>query len=357
MPRSPNFFQTVAGYALYNEASHLASEFKRRIRKSVANRILGPPTYRTFSDHRPRTYDLMRIRSVRRRSTMNRLNRGRKRKYRSYRTRRYKRARGRGRARSAMGTNGPSFRSRMRKTRYRVELGERIGYMPSRRTGYNGGSSINQDKRLDVTRLVKVGYSDTDNIMNSRTGRLCDVIGVKFRAWFTLKTELVENSPIWDNPIQIRWAIINPQDNTGANSDISTGTNFFVSTDPGEDDTVNFPNTGTCFKYMNRKINTRKYGVLQEGSFLLSNDPAANNTRVDMKSKKFISFYVPIKRQMKWPNNGISDADAYPNANISFVWWFVKMGDKDTAQQFNTTQPMDWHYEHITYFRNADILD
>jgi hypothetical protein len=190
--------------------------------------------------------------------------------------------------------------------------------------------------------------------MNRRSGRLVDVVGVKFRAWFNLKDNLVESSPIWDNPIQIRWAIINPRDNTGAESDITTGTNFFVSNDPVADDATDFPSTGNCFKYMNRKINTRRYGVLQERTFIISNDPAANNTRVNMRSKKFLTFYVPVKTQMKW--GGTSGSSDYPNANIQFVYWFVAMGDKDTVQKFSTSQPFDFHYEKNIYFRNADIL-
>lgn len=352
----PSLFSAVVGNLLYNEFKNLGSEVVKRSRKRFANYILGPPSYYNYSRNRPRDLSLMRIRSVRRRSTAARLSRGRLRK-RAYRRRRYKRTRGRGRARSAMGTNGPAFRSRMNQYKNRVELGQRMGFMPSRRVGYNASSSVDKDKTLIATRLVKVPYSDTDNIMNCRTGRLCDVIGVKFRAWFELKSQLVETDVIWENPIMIRWAIINPTDNTGLASDITAGQNFFVSTSPGEDDTYDFPTTGNCFTYMNRKINMRKYGVLQEGTFLLSNDPASTNTRVNVQSKKFISFYVPIKRQMKWGNNAIADENAYPNANVSFVWWYCKMGDKDPAQVFSASQPMNYTYEHITYFRNADILD
>lgn len=343
----------LVGSLLHDEFKNLGREIWRRGRKRGIDYILGPPSYRGYSPRKMVDRSLGRIRSVRRASTKRRLTRGRYAK--RYRTRTRPKVR-RYRARRAMGTNGPAFRSRMRRTRYRVELGERMGFMPSRKHMATGSTTSAVDKVLHATRLVNIPYSDTDNVMNTRVGRLCDVTGVKFRAWISLKSNIIESSVIWSDPIQVRWAVINPRENTGELTDVTNGNNFFMSDSPAADDTDNFPSTGNCFKYMNRKINSRRYGVLQEGSFLLSNDPAATNTRVNPRSKKFISFYVPIKRQMKWANNGTATEDAFPNANIQFVWWFVKQGDKDTAQVYAANTPFDYHNERITYFKNAEAL-
>lgn len=257
-----------------------------------------------------------------------------------------------------MGTNGPAYRTRLKWTRFRADLGQRIGYAPSRKSNYELTVSNLRDKRLSTTKLVAAEYSDVDTTMDSRSGRLCDVVGVKFRAWISLKDNLVEGNQIWNNPIQVRWAVINPKNNTGQDEDILTGSNFFQATNPTVDDADDFPNSGNTFKYMNRKINTRRYGVLQQGSFILSNDPASTNTRVDVKSKKFISLWIPIKRQMKWPNTDLGVGGRYPNANLHFVWWYVSMGDKDSGQKFATGDtPIDFTREHVTYFRNAEVLD
>lgn len=349
----PSTFAVLAGNALHDEFKALSKTIWQRGRKRFANYVLGPQTYYRNSNRKMVDRSLGRLRSVRRRSTRTRLSR---RYARRKRRAPYRRVMRRTRARRAMGTNGPAFRSRLKFSRYRAQLGQQIGYCPSRRSLKTGGSSLVQDKRLDQVRLVNIPYSDTDNVMNTRTGRICDVSGVKFRAWFSLKDNLIESSGIWDNPIHIRWAIVNPRENTGEQADVTAGTNWFMSDNPGEDDTTDFPSTGNCFKYMNRKINTRRYGVLQEGTFLLANDPAASNTRVDMRSKKFLTFWLPIKRQMKWGNNGTLTQDAYPNANIHFVMWYVAMGDKDTAQKFSGSQPFDFTYERITYFKNAEVL-
>lgn len=345
----PSTFAVLAGNALHDEFKALGKTFWQRGRKRFADYVLGPPSYYRTSTRKMVDRSLGRMTSVRRPRTKRRMA---SRAARKRRRRTYKR-RSRGSARRAMGTNGPAFRSRMRKSRYRVELGEPMGFMPSRKVLTTGSSSTVVDKTLDSTRLVNIAWSDDDTVMNRRTGRLVDVKGVKFRAWISLKDNLVETSDIWQNPIQVRWAIINPKENTGQLSDVTDGTNFFVSDSPGADDATNFPSTGNAFRYMNRKINTRKYGVLQEGTFLLSNDPASTNTRVTPRSKKFISFYVPIHRQMKWGNNTTA---THPNANLHFVWWYCVMGDKDAGKRFTTNQPFDYTWEAISYFKNPDIL-
>lgn len=352
--RLPSTLAIVAGSFLADQVKNLGQDFVRRGRKRVADYILGKPYYRNSYSRSKRSNSLMRLTSVRRQRTKRRLSRGPYRRQHIRRRRTYKR-KDSGNARRAMGTNGPAFRSRMKKSKYRVMLGNRIGHAPSRRTTFKGVKNDLQDKTLATSRLVAIEYSDTDTRMECRKGKLCDVIGVKFRAWISLKQNFPNNNVIWKNPLQIRWAIINPKDNTGAGTDIENGTNFFVSDDPVADDATDFPATGNCFRYMNHKINTRKYGILQEETFILSNDPASTESRVTSSSKKFISFYVPINRQMKW--DSIETADKFPNANVHFVWWYVSLGDKDDAKKFDVSQPLDFHNERMTYFRNAEILN
>ncbi|QUS52614.1 capsid protein [Mute swan feces associated circular virus 13] len=352
--RVPSTLAVLAGGALYDEVKNLGREIHRRGRKRLADYLLGRPSYRNSFNRKSYDRSLMRLRNVRRASTKRRIatrygRRVRRRATRYVRRRSYSR----GRARRAMGTNGPAFRTKLRFSKYRMQLGERIGFMPSRRHQSGASISTHVDKTLHAVPLVKIPYSDTDDVMNSRQGRLVDVTGVKWRCWISLKNNLIESSKIWDTPIQVRWALINPRENTGETTDVTTGTNFFVSDSPGADDATDFPAAENCFRYMNRKINTRRYGVLQEGSFLLSNDPSSTTTRVTPRSRKFLTLYVPIKRQMKWGDNSTA---TYPNANIFFVYWFVAQGDKGTAKVYAADPPFDFTYEHVTYFRNPEVL-
>lgn len=173
------------------------------------------------------------------------------------------------------------------------------------------------------------------------------------RWWFSLKN-LTESSNIHDNPLQIRWAILNPRENTGNTTDIPTSNFFLNDGSASSEDAANFPSTGNCFKYMNRKINRRKMGVVQEGTFILGNQTDSNNSRMDVTSKKLLTLWIPINRQMKWGSNVVTAIE--PTTNLYFVWWYCVEGDKDAPQKFGTgNQPMDVHYESITYFKDAAL--
>lgn len=259
----------------------------------------------------------------------------------------------------AMGvTNAPSARTRIRKSRFNANLGLAPGSRSSRRCRYEESDSGTSDKTLRAVPMIFAQYSDTDTRMDVRNGRIANVSGVKMRMWMQIKNQAT-NTNKFDNPIQVRWAIVNPlKQTTGTVLDVTLGINFFVSDLPTADDAANFPNTGNCFKYMNRKINKRAYGVLQEGTFVLANDTSSTETRMDIKSKKFLSTYIPVGRQIKWGSNGTSTAQSFPLTNVYFVYWYCQQGHRDDFLVFPTANdaPMDMDMETITYFRTPDKL-
>lgn len=261
---------------------------------------------------------------------------------------------------SAMGaTQAPSARTVYRHSRYYSQLGLRPGSHASRR--YKVGEVVDSDKfdkELHAIPLVNAQYSDTDDVMNRRHGRLCNVKGTKIRLWFNVKNQ-AESTTKMDKPLQIRWAIINPRDqDTSSVLDVTIGTNFFVSDTPAADDASDFPPTGSCLVYMNRKINRRKYGVVQEGTFTLQNDVASNNSRIDQKAQKFLSLWCPINRQMKWPNNSAGESGQFPSHNLYFVYWYCQQGDIKSTKTFTTANdvPIDVLHETVTYFKDAEAL-
>lgn len=258
----------------------------------------------------------------------------------------------------AMGTtSAPSARTKYRHTRYYGQLGLKPGANSSRRFKVESFLSSAIDKALIVDPMVNIEYSDDDTRMNVRHGRLANVTGVKYRIWFNLKNQS-EGSTKMNNPIQIRWAILNPKNQEfGSIADVST-TNFFINDTPTTDDASDFPSTATCFRLMNRKINVRQNGVVQEGTFILSNDPASNNTRMSMSSKKLLSLWCPINRQMKWPNNSTGAANRFPQSNLYFTYWFCELGDPTSSKKFPTANdaPFETIKESITYFKDADVL-
>lgn len=259
----------------------------------------------------------------------------------------------------AMGSSiTPAARSQYKKSRYHYQLGVKPGTNASRRYKHEQISIGSVDKTLHAYAMVNAEYSDVDEVMNRRTGRLAVVSGVKFRAWFNLKTQ-GSSSAKYKEPIQVRWAILNPADHTtGTVLDVTLGNNFFISDSPASDDATDFPSTGTAFRYMNRKINQRKYGVLQEGTFILQQDVASNGTRMDIRSKKLLSLWCPVNKQMKWPNNATGSANRFPSANLYFVWWYCPLGDTTASAKYPTSNdvPLECNHETITYFRNPKVL-
>lgn len=256
-----------------------------------------------------------------------------------------RRTRGRVNWGSSGPTPGPAIRTRARRTRYDTLLGLRPGAYPSKKSLVSVSNSALLDKKLYNARLVQAPYSDSEK-MNSRQGRLANVKGVKFRCWYNLKNQ-AESSDKLDEPLMCRWAIVVPKTNTGELVDVTTS-NFFINANPAGEEATDFPLTGNCFKYQNRQINRRKYGVMQQGKFVLAQNPASTNSRLGMSAHKLINLWLPINKQMKWADN----VGTHPNTNIHFLCWYTKMGDKDTAVKF-TDGPIDFHWEANTYFKDS----
>lgn len=249
----------------------------------------------------------------------------------------------------------PAARTPIKKTRFHNELGIPVNKsMGSRRNRADWGpTTTDQDKQRHVIPLVDIPWSSEETQLNARASALVNVTGVKLRFWFAIKAQLQEASNIYDRPLQIRWALVNPRDNTGAVTDITAGDGFFVSDNPIQSDGANFPTTGNCFKYMNRPINKRRYGVMQEGTFTLWKDPASNNSRASLHGRKLLSLWIPINKQMRFDSNTTATGAEYPTTNVFFVWWYCVQGDTLTSKAFAAgNQPLDVLGETITYFNN-----
>lgn len=248
-------------------------------------------------------------------------------------------------------TMAPSTMTHTRRTRFYHNLGTKPGSFATKRSTHEIPKNTNSsDKRIHSISLVRINWSDDDENLSTREHRIVNVRGVKFRKWFAFKPEKTNV----DRPVTIRWCVINPKLNTGSNvTDINPGTNFFMSEDPSNEFSKDFPLTGTAFDYMNRGINRKRYGVLKQGFITLTPDPGQNSNYKDNKYHKLLQFYIPIKRQMKWASN--NPGVTLPNSNLYFVWWYCDTGDMETAQQYPTNNdvPIQHMSEITTYFRTA----
>ena len=250
----------------------------------------------------------------------------------------------------------PGWSTKTKRTRLNNQLGRRPGKYRTRRTMYAYSANTDEDKRLYAFRLVKIPWSNDQATINTRHAALCNVRGVKVKIWFQMAND-TETSAVFDRPIQVRWAVINPEANDGSAFAV-TPPDFFVDANPATKYETDFPPTGTTFNYMSRKINRSDYGVLKEGTFVIHQDPASTQTRMSMKCFKYMTFFIPIRRQMEWVNNSAAlDKYAFPDRNLQFCYWYCQMGDKQTAQQYPTAaaKPFSVQAEISTYFHNGSM--
>lgn len=239
-----------------------------------------------------------------------------------------------------------------RRTVFRTNLGRKAGKYSTRRVATQGDKNNLGDKRTHWARLIEIPHGTEDSI-NRRKAALVHLKGIKLRAYFRLKNE-GEGQPLYNLPLQVRWAIINPKENLGADlTSTQLPTDFFINENPSLEMAKSFPATGKCWDYFNRKINRAKYGVLKEGQFILRNDVGSNGTRLAAKALHQLSIWIPINRQMKWAN----DATSFPEQNVYFCWWYAQQGDNTDLQKFATGLAIDEHHERINYFTNSRMFN
>lgn len=346
------FFQMPPTTWLFNAVAPMALRYiRRRYRRKIGNALYN----RVRRSYTTNTRHLRGTRPATRRAMVKRSPNPKKRQY-----------------QSAMGgRTGPAVRSSVKKSRFAANLGVPESRLINKKHGLQFSTNIVPDKTLSAHRLISVDWSDDDTSLKTRQGKLCNVKGVKMRVWFNLQpakgsypnaTTSDPNSDnmraLWEEPLQVRWAIINPKNNDGSTTNLDK--KFFISDNPIDEASQNFPTSGNCFAYMNRKINRAEYGVLQEGTFILrppNVDYWTGGGTVPLTGKKFISTWIPINKQMRWETT--QQFDYWPVANVFFVYWYCKLGDSNAGKAFPLAgtplyaNPIDVHCERITYFHDV----
>lgn len=250
------------------------------------------------------------------------------------------------------------------KSRYHHNLGTNPFSKTTKRHGVKSVTNMSTDKKLYVHRLISTllpSVNESDN-PGRRKGPEVHVRGVRYDAWF----DLLPNY-LLTRPLDVRWAVINPRENNGQVGSVDSGNDFFASvgySNEGDNDT-DFPDSGDWFDYMSQGINRRDFGVLKEGRFTIDANQALNTSssipfptgadpnadraeRVQPANmQKYISFYLPIQKRMKFSNDSLT----HPDTNLFFVFWFVQRAEQLSAQRFDLTNcPLRHRYRHITYF-------
>jgi len=268
---------------------------------------------------------------------------------------------------ATMGIHGHSVHNSRGRGRYRSLLGRKPGsYSTRRRTFYEKDNTLlDKNSAWDGLVFLEKDTAGTDAI-NLRKGDLCKIHGVKMRWIFQLQFTSATDSLTFIIPIRVRWAIVIPKKQPFVPPTITAGRadtnvpNFFISPNPTTQQSTDFIQAqaaavgGTHFDYLNRKINREEYGVVQEGQFILQNEPGANvgtgaGTNINTQAQKILHLYVKVNRQMKFA----TDAGA-PEENMYFVHWYCFNGD-DNVQNVIPTGVVRQQHEKTIYFTNSQM--
>lgn len=238
-----------------------------------------------------------------------------------------------------------------RRTAYYRTLGRRKGKFATRRAAVlDQIDTVPPDKQIYANGMVFINKASSteEDIIHKRRGDLAYVHGVKWRHIFKL-TQV--DTPGFDitKPIRVRWAVVIPKGDSIPSGN-ATLLDFFIDPNPDQDQIQPGPfGSGSHFALFNRKINREAYSVLREGQFLLSQQgqPESFPAMFGPSSTKIISTYIPIKRQMKFNEDGT------PEKDISFLYWYADDCDVGTTQKWPVNRPIQAAHEKITYFTNA----
>lgn len=269
-------------------------------------------------------------------------------------------------------TQAPTLYQQSGRRRYMNRLGRKVGSFSTRR------HTIEEPHVADVPDKVvhwdglmyiprHTATEDPEDVLNKRTGKNCNVRGVRFQMNFQLNN--IRNTPLttdgvpvnalpYFEPIKVRWAVLNPKDQE-ANTIFNPAAppEFFISKNPtGTSMTEDFSPLGSHWKLLSRKINREKYNVLKEGAFMLHNvheqnhssGGSANYARLSPTSFKRIKVYIPINKQVQF--NG---TDGTPEYNLYFVFWYCQANAEEGVGSFGATPAIEYNSEKTTYFKNS----
>lgn len=248
---------------------------------------------------------------------------------------------------------GPETSIRMRRSRYHNTLGVKWRKKSKRaveEATENSGNTF--DKTLIISNLINVPYSANEYDDHRRNGYQAFVKGVKLQCCFKIR----QGQSVLTDPLTIRWAILVPETNTGATSDIAT-TDFFMQRETTTDEFSDFPSTGNYLEYHARRINTSKYGIMKSGTFTLGPSSSGSDAYRHWDQTKLMNIFVPLNRVFQWDNITSGAGDEEPTSNLHLVWWYTERGDLNTAKQFSGagTGPIAFNVLKTTYFKNVHL--
>lgn len=248
---------------------------------------------------------------------------------------------------------GPASQSTLKPSRYKNNLGGWTGRHYAKRVTYKATEDALGDKEQHIYRLVSIPWVTNDAYMTSRNGKYCDVYGVTWRAIWKIKDSFDQLLPL-----TIRWAILNPKENSGDTTDVPT-TAFFESRSHDSNLYDNFDAYNDWPSLMDTPIFKDRYGVVQEGNFTLDPHTSGTATVKGYHQERYMKKFIPIRKRMEWSSNNAVAGSEHPQQNLFFVWWYCSRCDITGTKKYTSqaTVPIEFYHERTTYFRDSKLLN
>lgn len=202
------------------------------------------------------------------------------------------------------------------------EIGRSTG-MGNAKRSVGSVADVHSTRTLQQLNLVALSKTSTNEI-DKRQRDLIDFVGTKVCMQMANETT---------DPLTVNVAVIHPKD-------IQTvdGSNFFraYGTKRGQDFSVSLSgNEMHCLP-----INADIYTILKHYRFTLDAVEGAQNfTSTNGKSYRELSFYVPLKRQLRYVSEG--DTTLAETGNVYLVWWCDKFLSAATTSPTASAMAVD----------------
>lgn len=296
------------------------------------------------------------------------------RKYNPYRNRRSRR---RGRMTRRQASTRFSTRKRARMLSHpaghlpvskkkRKLIGERIGSSTCKKevVHYSGNPVALKENTCYHVNMCYIKTLRTDDDQMRQDKRIKDVINIRgFKFCMTMA------STIEGKPLQVNMALISPKKNGKLQDTLHTNqtshgskTNiprFFRDPD-GVSRAKDFDHSESSLFLHCASLNTDEINVLFHRKFTLAPKVESTGDSAEgSKSYKQLSFYVPIRRQIRYDHeeedNGVLDVDwaNTSQSSVYLVYWFTRLLTNGPNQESNLNNVVEVQREFTTYFRSS----
>lgn len=227
-----------------------------------------------------------------------------------------------------------------RRRRKAWKIGNRIGSSTAKHDRLEDADQIATKTLNDGLRLLSLpGINNNETILNQRAKQVVNFRGIKF----CVNLEIDDITGRGDKKVFFNMALISPKALDNDNLNIPSA-EFFR----GVDDKRYADFTATALTGMDCHclgINTDKYIVHFHKKYILGPWESTEG-----KGERYVEFYYPVKRQIRYNADGTGIAAEYPEGKD--MWWVYWCAETDEGTAPPLANRMTVRYRIVRYFRD-----